>query len=165
MTHSIQPHIAANLEAGPSAREPKAHAGSGWSEDRVRRLQRLWAEGCSASEVARQLGVTRNAVIGKVHRLGLSADGRHAAARPRAPNRPPRPRRAPRSPPPPSPGAPATPAVEVLAGLVPRLEDLAPAACHWPIGNPRSDGFAFCGRRAVRGPYCEAHAAAAYARG
>ena len=45
----------------------------GWSEDRVERLKVLWADGLSASQVAKQLGgVTRNAVIGKVHRLGLA---------------------------------------------------------------------------------------------
>jgi len=48
-----------------------------WTEDRVEVLTKLWAEGLSASQIAKQLGgVTRNAVIGKVHRLGLSGRGR-----------------------------------------------------------------------------------------
>uniref|UniRef100_UPI0025F3CA20 GcrA family cell cycle regulator n=1 Tax=uncultured Caulobacter sp. TaxID=158749 RepID=UPI0025F3CA20 len=66
----------------------------GWSEDRVERLKALWADGLSASQVAKQLGgVTRNAVIGKIHRLGLA--GRAAGvriARPRSASSP-RPRR------------------------------------------------------------------------
>jgi GcrA cell cycle regulator len=52
-----------------------------WTEDRVETLKKLWSDGLSASQIAKQLGgVTRNAVIGKVHRLGLS--GRAAPSRP-----------------------------------------------------------------------------------
>ena len=67
---------------------------AGWTEDRVGALKKLWLEGQSASQIAKQLGggVTRNAVIGKVHRLGLS--GRAAPSQPaRATFRPSRPRR------------------------------------------------------------------------
>ena len=55
---------------------------AGWTEDRVGALKKLWLEGQSASQIAKQLGggVTRNAVIGKVHRLGLS--GRAAPSQP-----------------------------------------------------------------------------------
>ena len=66
---------------------------AGWTEDRVGALKKLWLEGQSASQIAKQLGggVTRNAVIGKVHRLGLS--GRAAPSQPaRATFRPARPR-------------------------------------------------------------------------
>jgi GcrA cell cycle regulator len=53
----------------------------GWTEERVSELKKLWAEGHSASQIAKKLGaVTRNAVIGKVHRLGLS--GRATPSRP-----------------------------------------------------------------------------------
>ncbi len=53
----------------------------GWTEERVAELKKLWAEGHSASQIAKRLGsVTRNAVIGKVHRLGLS--GRATPSRP-----------------------------------------------------------------------------------
>ncbi len=52
-----------------------------WTEERMTVLKKLWAEGHSASQIAKQLGgVTRNAVIGKVHRLGLS--GRSTPSRP-----------------------------------------------------------------------------------
>ncbi|HDL16571.1 MAG TPA: GcrA cell cycle regulator, partial [Rhizobiales bacterium] len=55
-----------------------------WTDDRVELLKKLWAEGLSASQIAGQLGgVTRNAVIGKVHRLGLS--GRATTSRTKAP--------------------------------------------------------------------------------
>ena len=70
-----------------------------WTDERVEQLKQLWAEGLSASQIARQLGgVTRNAVIGKVHRLGLA--GRATPARAERPRlqvarRPARPRPAP----------------------------------------------------------------------
>ena len=54
-----------------------------WTDDRVEKLKTMWAEGQSASQIAKELGgVTRNAVIGKVHRLGLS---NRAAAKTAAP--------------------------------------------------------------------------------
>ena len=58
-------------------------AGLGWSDERVELLKRLWGDGLSASQIAGQLGgITRNAVIGKVHRLGLAGRAKAAAPRP-----------------------------------------------------------------------------------
>ena len=139
-----------------------SHA-AGWSDDRVTTLSKLWRDGLSASQIATQLGgVTRNAVIGKVHRLGLS--GRGAPSTPRAmAQRPARPRRRQRAvatrrtpamrhiaePPPAAPEGP---------GLIDNLVDLGAHVCKWPIGDPKSAGFSFCGRRA-EGRYCAAHEA------
>ncbi len=139
---------------------------AGWTDDRVERLRNLWRDGQSATTVARALGVTRNAVVGKVHRLGLSGDGRHAAAQVRPPKAaPPRATR-PRGPrpvvPPPRPAAVAV--VEPLVGLAPCLELLEAHVCHWPIGDPHAEGFTFCGRPASPGPYCEPHDAIAHGR-
>ncbi len=143
----------------------------GWTEERVSLLRKLWTEGLSASQIAKQLGgVTRNAVIGKVHRLGLA--GRATPSRPAK-----RPVRAARPRPLPGPSAPrlrtATnlPAVAVphLDPLV--LEDGATASvltlndrmCKFPIGDPPDADFAFCGRDANgTGPYCADHARLAY---
>ncbi|WP_332909033.1 GcrA family cell cycle regulator, partial [Paracoccus binzhouensis] len=56
-----------------------------WTDERVETLKRMWAEGQSASQIAKELGgVTRNAVIGKVHRLGLSNRGEEGEAAPAA---------------------------------------------------------------------------------
>lgn len=136
-----------------------------WSDTRVTTLRTLWLDGLSASQIARQLGgVTRNAVIGKVHRLGIaergaaSAPGRKARS---ASSRPARPARAAR---PavvrPSRPAPASAPRLVLAsegpGLVSDLARLGAHACKWPIGDPKDDGFSFCGRQA-QGRYCTAH--------
>lgn len=157
-----------------------------WTDERVEVLKKLWGEGHSASQIAAQLGgVTRNAVIGKVHRLGLSGRGKNtrpAAARQKA-ARPARPTPRPTTSSPPTHGALALKFEEDAAPVpVPLAEkqsatvsDLPPnpkklsimaltdRVCKWPIGDPTSDEFYFCGHEAVPGiPYCRYHARIAY---
>ena len=149
-----------------------------WNDDRVELLKKLWAEGLSASQIAGRLGgVTRNAVIGKVHRLGLSGratTSRMKSHRPRpraAAKRMARSRYA-------TVGNPAvralyhpdaepfTPAVEEL--VIPMAErksiqTLVESSCRWPIGDPQLPDFHFCGKSKVNGlPYCEFHARRAF---
>lgn len=142
----------------------------GWTDERVALLRKLWTEGLSASQIAKQLGgVTRNAVIGKVHRLGLA--GRATPSRPaKRPVRAARPRivgpTAPRLRPPS-----AVPAV-IIPDLEPlKLEDgkaasvltLNESMCKYPIGDPNDPNFAFCGRASFGShPYCQDHARLAY---
>jgi len=152
-----------------------------WTEDRVEVLKKLWAEGHSASQIAKELGgVTRNAVIGKVHRLGLS--GRATPSRPV--KRPPRlARPKPRIQPD---GSVITPKpqrvvaetvlkpnekVAMLSALPPKtLADgeaatiltLRDSMCKWPIGDPADPKFAFCGRKSANGPYCSEHGKVAF---
>lgn len=141
----------------------------GWNDERVATLRKLWAEGLSASQIAKQLGgVTRNAVIGKVHRLGLA--GRATPSRPaKRPVRPARPRVI-------SPTAPRLrPASNMPAVVIPELEPLRfddgkaatvltlnESMCKYPIGDPTDASFAFCGRSAACGPYCQDHARLTY---
>lgn len=145
----------------------------GWTDERVDTLKKLWLDGLSASQIAKQLGgVTRNAVIGKVHRLGLS--GRAAPSQPARPVfKAPRPARPVQSAPavPRRVAEPAPVAVQTLPTPVHRIEEPGSATvltlgahmCKWPIGDPSSDGFTFCGRRAGEiGPYCREHAQVAY---
>ncbi len=147
----------------------------GWTDERVDSLRKLWLDGLSASQIAKQLGggVTRNAVIGKVHRLGLS--GRSAPSKPqRAPARPPRPVRpsaplsvAPvRRPDPSVSTGPVAPTPVVFRCETPgsaTVLTLGAHMCKWPIGDPSSSEFTFCGRRAgSEGPYCGEHARVAY---
>lgn len=138
-----------------------------WTDDRVERLKKLWTEGHSASQIAGELGgVTRNAVIGKVHRLGLSGRA--------TPSRPPRrtiqlqrprpvirpPKSVTRLPPPPPPPVEAQPLPNGEFATVLTLSD---RLCKWPIGDPGEAGFRFCGRKnGAAGPYCEAHARLAF---
>jgi GcrA cell cycle regulator len=141
----------------------------GWTDERVELLKKLWQDGLSASQIAKQLGgVTRNAVIGKVHRLGLS--GRAAPSKPARPQfKTPRPVRvataAPSAPrriaePQPMPQA-VTRYVDETPGTATVLT-LGAHMCKWPIGDPAMDNFTFCGRRTDEGPYCHEHAQVAY---
>ncbi|MFW2343178.1 GcrA family cell cycle regulator [Brevundimonas sp.] len=147
---------------------------AGWTEDRVGALTKLWLEGQSASQIAKALGggVTRNAVIGKVHRLGLS--GRAAPSQPaRTTYRPTRPRAA--APAPAQPSAPrrieaaqSRPVPPTRPEPTPEMPGTATVMtlgahmCKWPIGDPSSTEFSFCGRRASEGVYCVEHARVAY---
>jgi GcrA cell cycle regulator len=154
---------------------------AGWTDDRVGALKKLWLEGQSASQIAKQLGggVTRNAVIGKVHRLGLS--GRAAPSQPArttAAFRTARPRPAATAattaaqPAAPrrlevvqakavQPAAPAPAPIPDLPGTA-TVMTLGAHMCKWPIGDPSSREFSFCGRRASEGVYCVEHARVAY---
>lgn len=112
---------------------------SQWTEERVAELTELWNSGLSAARVAAKLGeVTRNAVIGKVHRLGLS--GRPSPIRRAVPV--PRPQSIPEPPP--------------FVGVVDH-------PCQWPYGDPGQPEFRFCGRESAPSkPYCPEHVARAY---
>lgn len=135
-----------------------------WNEERIETLTKLWREGFSASQVARQLGgVSRSAVIGKVHRLGLA--GRDAPSRPCSPGGRPSTRvrataggvrrtkalRAPRQEPP-------APHIAFEVSATASLVSLTEHGCRWPIGDPDQPGFGFCGRLKAHGAYCSGHA-------
>jgi GcrA cell cycle regulator len=184
-----------------------------WTDERVETLKRMWAEGQSASQIAKELGgVTRNAVIGKVHRLGLSnrvSGGKDdedetpvAAAKPEPRPEPaaaraepaPRPAAAERPAPAQSPASNVTP-LPIRKAIVPAGQPLPPQpsaneispealasvrevekrarrltlmelterTCKWPIGDPATDDFWFCGLPSLPGkPYCEAHVGVAF---
>lgn len=163
-----------------------------WTDERVELLKKLWSDGLSASQIAGELGnVTRNAVIGKVHRLGLSGRAKSAPAtsapRSSAPRKTPT-----RSPSHPMGGqgghagmtrganalapqysaeaeaetqaAPA-PSEDVVIPFSERVTimDLREYMCRWPMGDPTTAEFRFCGGRSQTGmPYCSYHARIAY---
>ena len=131
-----------------------------WTDERVEQLKSLWSEGLSASQIARQLGgVTRNAVIGKVHRLGLA--GRANAARGERIRLPSTPKLSLKP-------AARQPVVEedpvvMEDGSFATVLTINDRMCRWPIGDPSEHEFHFCGRKPKSGsPYCEAHARKAY---
>jgi GcrA cell cycle regulator len=150
-----------------------------WTDERVELLKKLWADGLSASQIAGELGgITRNAVIGKVHRLGLSGRAKAPSSsvprqrKPRAPSmfRAPRPMMR---------GntalahAPAydyepDPEPELIENIIPMgqrctLLELNDEKCHWPIGDPGQPDFFFCGGKTNAGtPYCGYHGRVAY---
>lgn len=184
-----------------------------WTDERVELLKKMWGEGQSASQIAKELGgVTRNAVIGKVHRLGLSnrtAGATPAAEEPsKAKNKPaakpkeaPKPAAKPAATP--EPAAEATPqetesapaptparrqiipagqplppqpsANEISAEALAKvsevekhakkltLMELTERTCKWPVGDPATEDFWFCGLPVQQGkPYCEAHVGVAF---
>jgi GcrA cell cycle regulator len=160
----------------------------GWTEQQIQTLKKMWGHGYSASDIAKNLGggMTRNAVIGKAHRLKLSVGPGAAAprttvdgpmkvggsvlstiqkvARKRTMLRPLPSMQSPDS---------ATKTIVREIQLRPieavkRSEGIAVLKagerhCRWPIGDPRSPEFRFCGCGAVEGlPYCPDHARMAY---
>ena len=142
-----------------------------WTDDRVATLSKLWADGLSASQIAKILGeVTRNAVIGKVHRLGLSGRVKTSKPSKRAPRTttaktrttspsvPRMPRRMVTAPAP----VPLE-AKKLPSGEFANIMTITDHMCKWPLGDPSSSDFRFCGRGADKGdPYCKAHSQVAY---
>jgi GcrA cell cycle regulator len=150
-----------------------------WNEDTIGRLRALWAEGLSTAEIGRRMGVSKNAVVGKAHRLNLTArpspirrDGEKAPRR-RQPRRahgatlpalaaamapmpmvepPPRLAERPAQPP-------------VLRALPAPRPGARVTPCCWPIGEPGKRSFRFCDVDAIAGkPYCQEHSALAYVK-
>lgn len=182
-----------------------------WTDDRVEILKKMWGEGQSASQIAKELGgVTRNAVIGKVHRLGLSnrtTAGAAAKAEPKA-KAAPKAKVAPKPSPEPTPTpASAKPDLKTEPAIAPQhnmparkqiipagqplppqpsaneispealakvneiekkakkisLMELTERTCKWPVGDPATEDFWFCGLPVKTGkPYCEAHVGVAF---
>lgn len=156
-----------------------------WTAEAIERLRALWAEGHSTAEIGRRMGISKNAVVGKAHRLNLPARpspirreaGVAVVPRPQ-PVRLPRPvPAAPRSTlpsgvpvPVPAPVVaqrtiPAPPRPVAAAVLRPFPRAAVARACCWPIGEPGQPGFRFCAAEALTSkPYCGEHAAVAYVK-
>lgn len=146
-----------------------------WTEERVATLKKLWGEGKTAAEIAKELGgVTRNAVIGKAHRLKLSnrlspiqqtakKSATSAASKPKTEDK-----KAAIS----ASAAASQPKKKMpkpanmdipFTGKGVKLADLKEKMCRWPIGDPQEADFKFCGCANTPGlPYCEEHARLAY---
>jgi GcrA cell cycle regulator len=139
-----------------------------WTDERIASLKTMWLAGMSASQIARSLGgVSRSAVIGKVHRIGIA--GREAPSRPRSVVgfRPKRVRRVNGGGQPrknsPTPERLPTPPPFVETTATATILNLSEHSCRWPIGDPAALEFGFCGRRrAGRGSYCQLHAEASF---
>jgi len=132
-----------------------------WTDDRIEQLKSLWTEGLSASHIAKVMGgISRNAVIGKVHRLGLA--GRVGAPRGERIRLPSAPRAAMRA----HVQQPSVVEEEPIVlddGSFATVLTINDRMCRWPIGDPSEHEFHFCGRKPKPGsPYCEAHARKAY---
>jgi GcrA cell cycle regulator len=108
---------------------------SDWTDEQNKKLIELWNRGLATSEIGRLLGTTKNAVVGKAHRLGLKK--RQSPIKQKA-----------------------------KETTVIKLEMLRAGMCCWPIGEPGTPDFRFCGLPTVPGkPYCKEHCAIAYVSG
>ena len=175
-----------------------------WTSEAIDQLRALWAEGHSTAEIGRRMGISKNAVVGKAHRLNLDArpspirrePGEARAAAPRAATAPVRrappailPRPAPLpvarrpdlrppaasplaaapmarlAPGPVAPVAVAPPPRPVVSAIVRPFPRASLRSCCWPMGEPGTAEFRFCGDEALAGkPYCPDHAAVAYVK-
>ena len=155
--------------AGKSIAPSNATSTLTWTPERIEQLRSCVDSGMTCSQIAAAIGVSRNAVIGKIHRLGISS-GRPAGAGARA-NCPPRARHS---------RGPTqrrllrlayarAPLDEILSGMVVisthpcSLIEIDTHQCRWPIGDPGSTNFLFCGNDSIAGfTYCLGHARLAY---
>ncbi len=108
-----------------------------WNDEKVDKLKELWGKGNTASQIAQIIGdVSRNAVIGKANRLGLSKKNNTVKIDPNV-NK-----------------------TAHISVLVPNM-----SGCKWPIGHPGDEDFYFCGKEIIPGkPYCGEHCLTAYRR-
>ena len=150
-----------------------------WTDENVEKLRQLWSEGLSANEIAKKLGVTKNAIVGKVHRLCLKARPSPIKSKDNTEN-----------------VKETSVVVEVeeqtltveqsvveeteIVEEAPvyvekkiykrspsnvKLMELDSHTCRWPIGDPRDEDFCFCGKRVRSGQtYCDEHSAVAYVK-
>ena len=137
-----------------------------WTAEAIDQLRAYWAEGHSTAEIGRRMGISKNAVVGKAHRLNLdarpspirreAAGGERPAAQPR------------RTTPPARESAPLRrleqPAAPPAAVVRP-FQRTSARTCCWPLGEPGTPEFRFCSGDALTGkPYCQEHASVAYVK-
>lgn len=113
-----------------------------WTDDKIKNLKKMWLKGATTAEIAKKLGLSKNSIIGKVHRLNLET--RPSPIKKAAPLKKAKP----------------TPKKIERIGIM----ELKINTCRWPIGDPTDEDFHFCGKNTVMGkPYCAEHCAMAYA--
>ncbi|MCQ2965799.1 MAG: GcrA family cell cycle regulator [Alphaproteobacteria bacterium] len=131
----------------------------GWTDEKIADLIRYWNEGMTTGEIGKKLGVSKNAVVGKAHRLGLpgrpspirrdvntcsttSEKSKQTAK---------------------TEGKVSTKAIKKTKTIGVSLNDLTHTSCRWPEGDPKEPGFHFCGKEALPDkPYCREHCKIAY---
>ena len=117
------------------------------TDERLEELKKLWAQGLSISQIGEALGVSRNAIAGKAHRMGLpkrpSPISKPKAEKPKV--------------------QPVVEEQDLPLRLELRQLVWSRSKCCWPTGDPKKNGFVFCGDTVVPGkPYCLPHCKEAY---
>tara|TARA_B100001059_G_scaffold191418_1_gene194562 strand:- start:1114 stop:1617 length:504 start_codon:yes stop_codon:yes gene_type:complete len=137
-----------------------------WNEEKIQKLKELWGKGSTASQIAEIIGgISRNAVIGKAHRLQLSSKIKTRSARPSQEynhnlesENPTKQKRGRKS---------KFKSLIIEKDFEPenpkKLEELDDNSCKWPIGHPEEVSFYFCGRSSLKDfSYCKLHLLYAY---
>ena len=141
-----------------------------WTNEMISQLKQMWKKGLTTNEIAKELGVSKNSIVGKVHRLNLTArpspikkrEGDESAVVTQGPlklemndeTQTPKPTI-------------TINTIEVKAhqNTCLKLSELDSHTCRWPIGDPKDDNFCFCGKRVKAGQtYCDEHSAIAYVK-
>ena len=137
----------------------------GWNEEKVKKLKELWGKGSTASQIAEIIGgISRNAVIGKAHRLNLSSKikTRNASSSQNFDNgseeNSSKQKRGRKS---------KFQSLIIEKDFEPenpkKLEELDESSCKWPVGHPEEQSFYFCGRSSLKDfSYCKLHLLYAY---
>ena len=120
-----------------------------WTDERLEKLRDLWAKGLSISQIGEEMGVTRNAIAGKAHRLGLpkrQSPISKSASKPVKGD-----------------ASAIEPTRELPLRLALRNIQWSRSKCMWPTGDPKTVAFSFCGKPILPGkPYCSDHCVQAY---
>lgn len=148
-----------------------------WTDEQVEQLRQMWVEGLSANEIAKKLGVSKNSIVGKVHRLCLQARPSPIKRKDSVPEQQALPEAASENIPPSeeveeekievsAPQSVSLKSVKKNSGKnTVRLVELDSHTCRWPIGDPRDEDFCFCGKKVRTGQtYCDEHSAVAYVK-
>lgn len=162
-----------------------------WTDEMVDQLREMWKQGLTTGEIGKRLGVSKNSIVGKVHRLGLS--GRPSPIKKKDAPETPAPKKASnetaaKNDKPKNEKAPVAKPEKNVAKPIENeikfeekaefemssrpqhsgktsLTDLDNHTCRWPIGDPKDDNFHFCGKKVRIGQtYCDEHAAVAYVK-
>ncbi len=133
-----------------------------WTKDKIEELRGYAEWGMSSGQIGALMGLTRNAVIGKLHREGISLaplPSRGSKAAPKRAKRPSKPK--------PRFAKPLIPPLKGRMGAGPAVLAVMPYHCEWPIGDPTSEDFHFCSERRdplAEPPYCRKHTESAFRR-
>lgn len=162
-----------------------------WTDEMVDQLRAMWIEGLTTGEIGKRLGVSKNSIVGKVHRLGLSGrpspikkkeETETAAPAAEAQPKPAKEKTQVKEPKPAKPAKVEKTVIETApAEKLPEkkecsskahsqsgktmLTDLDNHTCRWPLGDPKDENFHFCGKKVRIGQtYCDEHANIAYVK-
>lgn len=148
-----------------------------WTTEMIDSLKQMWKRGLTTNEIAKELGVSKNSIVGKVHRLNLTArpspikkkeeeiasenvdviekETKSSKQIAKESVKPAKPQKV----------VTTAPEVKVHKNTCIKLSELDSHTCRWPIGDPKDDNFCFCGRKVRAGQtYCDEHSAIAYVK-